>query len=102
MSLFIQTDEYKYGKSKALQADWIVQWVEKYKVSPIPSPYTASVIFSNRIIIKFMNKSTQDMTIWKSPDQRTGGGLRMTVVMEDIEGMMNKELYHQDRRSDIY
>lgn len=89
---------------KALQADWIVQWDEKYKASPIASPYTASVIFNSRLIINFMNKSVQGMTIQKSPDQPTGGGLRLTVLTDQfyvIEGMLNKELYHQECRTTV-
>ena len=105
LSLFIQTDDTQYGKIEALQADWIAQWDEKYKVTPIASPYTTSVIFNNRIIISFMDKSVQEMTIQPSPDQPTGGGLKLTVLTGEfyyIAGMRNTELYHQEARHDFY
>ena len=101
LSLFIQTDDTQYGKIEALQADWIAQWDEKYKVTPIASPYTTSVIFNNRIIISFMDKSVQEMTIQKCPDQPTGGGLKLTVLTDQIyyiDGMKNSELYHKEAR----
>ena len=101
LSLFIQTDDTQYGKINTLQADWMAQWDENYKVSPIASLYTASVIFNNRMIIDFMDKSVQEMTIQKCPDQPIGGGLKLTVLTDQIyyiDGMKNSELYHKEAR----
>ena len=103
LSLFIQTDDFQYGKVKSLQASWIDQW-DQYKVSPIASPYTASVIFNNRLIISLMNKSVREITIQKSPDQPTGGGLKLTVLTHKryyIEGKKNIAMYLQVTRSTV-
>ena len=97
LSLFIQTDNAQYGRKKALQATWTRQWKEKYNVLPIPSPYTASVIFNNRMITSLMNKSAKEMTIKKSPDQPAGGGIKLTVLTHKryyIESVYNRTTYH--------
>ena len=46
------------------------------------------------------------MTIYKCPDQTTRDGVLKLTVFRDgpyyIEGMMNTELYHQERLSLVY
>ena len=107
LSLFIQTDgsqKVEYGRNKQLQAGWIEQWDVKYNVSPIASPYSASVIFNNRLIIGFIENNSTNMTIKKSSDQPTTGGFKFTVLTHKkyhVDGKDEKSLYSKDYRSKV-
>lgn len=101
LSLFIQTDATKYGEEKAIFSLWTAQWT-KYGVPPIPSSYTASVIFNNGTIASLMDQSAeaQGCAIKASPTQPKSG-LEVTVQTHKSYNISKenviKAYYHASR-----
>lgn len=53
LSLFIQTDDVQHGE-QYVQVGWLEQWLVRYKVPPIPSTHSASIVFNNRLMYDSM------------------------------------------------
>jgi hypothetical protein len=72
LSLFIHLDgRTHYGAEDQLQGNWTSQWSHlHYGVPPIPQPYTASLIFSNKLFMDLIRAAAKssDLTMNETSD----------------------------------